>query len=130
MVGQDCGWYWCVFVYYGGEVGMDLVELVVEKGMMLQVLIDLYSGVCFCVFMIGFVFGFVYLGGLFKVLYMLCLKVLCQCILVGVVGIGGQQGSISLVVGLLGWWFLGGMLVRLFDFVCDLVFLLMVGDIV
>lgn len=106
-ISEDAGRLWHVPVAYGGEVGQDLDDLAADKGMTPEALIALHSSVEYRVYMIGFAPGFVYLGGLPKVLHTPRLPAPRMSIPAGAIGIGGQQGSINSVTGPSGWRFVG-----------------------
>lgn len=92
-----------ILVEYGGVVGFDLVVVVVYMGLLVDEVVVCYVVGVYVVFFVGFQFGFVYFGGFDVLLYMLCCVVLCFEVLVGLVGIGGVQMGIYLVMLFGGW---------------------------
>lgn len=79
-----------ILVVYGGSVGFDLDNVVCYIGLLIKEVIECYSSVEYVVYFLGFLFGFVYMGGFDVSLVMLCYIMLWVSILVGLVGIGGE----------------------------------------
>jgi len=55
---------WRVPVVYGGEFGIDLEDVAERHGLSPSQLIDIHAGAIYRIYMIGFLPGFAYLGGL------------------------------------------------------------------
>ncbi len=117
-------------VRYGGEMAMDLEELAIEKGMSPQEICEIHSGQQYRVYMIGFMPGFAYLGGLDQRLHAERLKTPRIRIPAGSVGIAGSQTGIYPLDSPGGWRIIGRTPVRLFDPVFGEPFLLKAGDII
>jgi len=94
-------------VYYGGEYGPDL-ELVAENSRLSQEeVIKLHSGKDYLIYMIGFMPGFPYLGGLNEKIHTPRLKNPRLKITAGSVGIGGAQTGIYPTESPGGWNLIG-----------------------
>ena len=119
---------WRVPVVYGGAFGMDLDDLAALHGISPGALVDLHAGAVYQVFMIGFMPGFAYLGGLDPALATPRrmeprLETPAQSI-----SIGGAQAAISSVAGPSGWHMIGRTPARGFMPERDVVFLYEAGD--
>lgn len=119
---------WRVPVVYGGEFGVDLDEFAARHGMTSDEIIALHSGAIYRVYMIGFMPGFAYLGGLDPRLetprrLQPRLKTPAQSI-----SIGGAQAAVSSVEAPSGWHLLGRTPARPFLPGRDPVFLFGAGD--
>ena len=78
-------------------------------------IIAIHSSVDYRIYMMGFLPGFVYLGGLDKRIEMPRLKTPRVKILPGAVGIGGSQTGVYPVASPGGWRLLGGTPVEFYD---------------
>ena len=102
-------------VYYGGETGPDLSFVAEHHGISEQEVIDLHSGKEYLIYMIGFVPGFPYLGGLSKNIAIPRLQHPRSKVAAGSVGIGGNQTGIYPAEVPSGWRIIGITPVSLFD---------------
>ncbi|TKT69592.1 5-oxoprolinase subunit PxpB [Aquamicrobium sp. LC103] len=125
---ETAGRHWTVPVVYGGEVGQDIEEMALAKGLTPDEMVALHSGAEYRVYMIGFAPGFAYLGGLPEILHTQRLATPRQNIPAGAIGIGGQQASINSVAGPSGWRFIGWTPVKSFDPTRPEPFLFRAGD--
>ena len=66
----SAGRQWCIPVCFDDDLAPDLADLAEAKGMTREQVIDLMTGATFQVYMIGFMPGFPYMGGLPSVLEM------------------------------------------------------------
>ncbi len=119
---------WRVPVVYGGAFGMDLDDLAARHAMTPQALVALHAAAVYRVYMIGFMPGFAYLGGLDSRLatprrFEPRLETPSQS-----VSIGGAQTAISSVAGPSGWHMIGRTPARGFMPGRDPVFLYDAGD--
>lgn len=106
---------WDVPVAYGGEEGVDLPWLAEQHGLSVAQVIALHCAVPYRVYMIGFVPGFAYLGGLDERLHTsrrVSPRLLTPA---GSISIGGQQTAVSSVAAPSGWHLIGRTPVRSFD---------------
>ncbi len=94
-------------VCYDEEFGLDLEIISAEKQLPISQIIALHSQVVYTVFFIGFLPGFLYLGGLDKQLHFPRKKNPRQVIKKGAVAIGGQQTGIYPNVSPGGWNIIG-----------------------
>jgi KipI family sensor histidine kinase inhibitor len=119
---------WRVPVVYGGAFGMDLDDLAARHGLSAQELVARHAGRVYQVYMIGFMPGFAYLGGLDPALATPRrveprMETPAQSI-----SIGGAQTAISSVAGPSGWHMIGRTPARGFMPGRDPVFLYEAGD--
>lgn len=102
-------------VHYGGEYGPDLSFVAQHAGLTEAEVIRLHSSRDYRIYMIGFLPGFPYLGGLDERLYTPRLEVPRTRIPAGSVGIGGQQTGIYPLESPGGWQLIGRTELTLFD---------------
>ena len=119
---------WTVPVHYGGEAGLDLDEVARIHDLMTEDVIAIHMSVRYRVYMIGFMPGYAYLGGLPEVLHTPRLTQPRPLTPAGGISIGGMQASINSVQSPSGWRFLGRTPLRLFDPGREPPFLLQAGD--
>ncbi len=101
-------------VCYGGEYGPDL-ELFDDNGLSPEEVISLHSDTEYLVYMLGFMPGFPYLGGLDERLFKDRLDNPRTSIPAGSVGIGGKQTGMYPFTSPGGWNLLGRTPIPLFD---------------
>lgn len=101
-------------VCYGGEYGPDL-ELFDDNGLSPEEVIELHSDTEYLVYMLGFMPGFPYLGGLDEKLFKARLDNPRTSIPAGSVGIGGKQTGMYPFTSPGGWNLLGRTPIPLFD---------------
>ncbi|WP_245410918.1 5-oxoprolinase subunit PxpB [Microvirga flavescens] len=119
---------WKVPVVYGGEFGVDLEEFAERHGLSPAQVIERHAGAVYRIYMIGFLPGFAYLGGLDPALATPRRTQPRPRIPSGSIAIGGAQAAIGSVEGPSGWHLLGRTPVRSYDPKRDPVFLLEAGD--
>ncbi len=102
-------------VCYGGAYGEDLPFIAQHAGLSPEEVIALHSGRVYRIFMLGFLPGFPYLGGLDERLFTPRLAAPRTKIPAGSVGIGGQQTGIYPMASPGGWQLLGRTPLRLFS---------------
>ena len=101
-------------VCYGGEYGPDL-ERFDDNGLSPEEVIELHSDKEYLVYMLGFMPGFPYLGGLDEKLFKARLDNPRTSIPAGSVGIGGKQTGMYPFTSPGGWNLLGRTPIPLFD---------------
>ncbi|MBY8909969.1 5-oxoprolinase subunit PxpB [Salinicoccus roseus] len=101
-------------VCYGGEYGPDIGNFE-ENGLSEQEVIDMHANKEYLVYMLGFMPGFPYLGGLDEKLHKPRLETPRVRIPAGSVGIGGRQTGMYPFESPGGWNLLGRTPVPLFD---------------
>lgn len=101
-------------VCYGGEYGPDL-KLFDDNGLSPEEVIDRHSDTEYLVYMLGFMPGFPYLGGLDEQLFKPRLDNPRTSIPAGSVGIGGKQTGMYPFTSPGGWNLLGRTPIPLFD---------------
>ena len=97
---------------YNGE---DLEEMEKITGLSSQEIINIHSGTDYRIYMLGFLPGFVYLGGLDERIHAPRLKSPRLCIEPGSVGIGGGQTGIYPMASPGGWRLIGKTPLRMYD---------------
>lgn len=102
-------------VCYGGEYGPDLPFIAQHAGLTEKEVIALHSGRDYRIYMLGFLPGFPYLGGLDERLHTPRLQNPRTKIPAGSVGIGGKQTGIYPLASPGGWQLLGRTPLRLFN---------------
>ena len=100
---------------YGGHFGPDMDFAVKHTGLAKAEIIALHSAPVYKVFMLGFLPGFVYLGGLDPRLELPRLKSPRLAIPRGAVGIGGKQTGVYPLQSPGGWQLLGATPVEFYD---------------
>lgn len=101
-------------VYYGGQTGPDLSYIAEYHGISEKEVIELHSHKEYLIYMLGFIPGFPYLGGLPSKLSVPRLEHPRRSVLPGSVGIGGNQTGIYPSEVPSGWRILGITPVTLF----------------
>jgi len=102
-------------VTYGGEAGPDLADVAAAAAVDEQAVVDLHAGGDYVVFMLGFMPGFPYLGGLPPRLATPRLATPRTLVPAGSVGIAGAQAGIYPTESPGGWRLIGRTPIRLFD---------------
>ena len=102
-------------VVYGGVYGPDLEEVAEKHGMTAEEVIRLHSAPEYPVYMLGFVAGFPYLGGMDERLATPRKKSPRLKIAAGSVGIAGGQTGIYSVESPGGWQIIGRTPLKLYD---------------
>ncbi|RZN82876.1 MAG: 5-oxoprolinase subunit PxpB [Winogradskyella sp.] len=106
---------WEVPVCYDDEFGIDLEILSITKSLSKPEIIQRHSQQIYTVFFIGFLPGFLYLGGLHESLYLDRKKSPNLDIKKGAVGIGGNQTGIYPQNSPGGWHIIGNSPINFFD---------------
>jgi KipI family sensor histidine kinase inhibitor len=119
---------WRVPVVYGGDFGIDLAELAAGHGLAPEEAAALHAAAVYRVYMIGFLPGFAYLGGLDPRLHTPRRKDPRPVIPAQSVAIGGAQSAIGSMEGPSGWSLIGRTPVRGFQRGRDPLVLFAAGD--
>lgn len=106
---------WEVPVCYGGAHGMDLHALADQHGLDPARVIARHTAPVYRVYMVGFLPGFAYLGGLDPALHTPRRAMPRAHTPAGSINIGGQQTAIASVPGPSGWHLIGRTPWRSFD---------------
>ncbi len=106
---------WEIPVCYGGEFGEDIGFVSSHAGMTPEDVVRLHSGREYRIYMLGFLPGFAYLGGLDKRIHTPRLKTPRTRIPPGSVGIGGEQTGIYPIASPGGWQLIGRTPVKPYD---------------
>nr|WP_263324713.1 5-oxoprolinase subunit PxpB [Neobacillus sp. Marseille-Q6967] len=102
-------------VYYGGETGPDLSFVAEYNQISEEDVIQIHSSQEYLIYMMGFVPGFPYLGGLSKKIAAPRLEVPRPKTAAGSVGIGGEQTGVYPAEVPSGWRIIGITPLQLFD---------------
>ena len=115
-------------VCYGGSYGEDLKDVAAHAGLTEEEVIRLHSSVDYNIYMLGFLPGFPYLGGLDPKLFTPRLDNPRTKIPEGSVGIGGEQTGIYPLESPGGWRLIGRTPLKLYDPDREQPFLYQAGD--
>jgi inhibitor of KinA len=115
-------------VCYGGELGPDLDDVANAHGLTADEVVQLHAGGDYLVYMVGFMPGFAYLGGLPERLSTPRRKTPRTAVPAGTVGIGGRQTGVYPLVSPGGWNLIGRTPVKIFDIAREQPALLLTGD--
>ena len=102
-------------VCYGGEYGPDLQNIADHAGLTPREVIDIHTSCDYLIYMLGFLPGFCYLGGLDERIHTPRLKTPRIRIPAGSVGIGGSQTGIYPMESPGGWQLMGMTPVKTYD---------------
>lgn len=106
---------WEIPTLYGGNWGMDLLFVAEHSGLTPEEVIAVHSGRDYLVYMLGFVPGFCYLGGMAPTIAAPRLSEPRRSVPSGSVGIAGMQTGIYPVATPGGWRIIGRTPLRLYD---------------
>ncbi|UAM97120.1 5-oxoprolinase subunit PxpB [Polaribacter litorisediminis] len=106
---------WEIPVCYDLKFGIDLEEISIKSNLAIEEIIKLHSEKIYTVFFIGFLPGFLYLGGLDKKLFFDRKENPRLHVSKGAVGIGGQQTGIYPSNAAGGWNIIGKTPIIFFD---------------
>jgi len=115
-------------VCYGGELGPDLTEVAERTGLAPNEVVAIHTAGDYLVYMVGFMPGFAYLGGLDARIATPRRQSPRTAVPAGTVGIGGQQTGVYPLVSPGGWNLIGRTPLRVFDMSRDEPALLAAGD--
>ncbi|MGC1574625.1 MAG: 5-oxoprolinase subunit PxpB [Beijerinckiaceae bacterium] len=122
------GRHWRVPVVYGGEFGIDLEAVAKRAELTPEEVIARHSGADYRVYMLGFLPGFTYLGGLDPKLATPRRQEPRLEAPAGMIAIGGIQTGIQCIAAPSGWNILGRTPVRTYHPGRDPIFLIEPGD--
>ncbi len=115
-------------VCYGGDLGPDLDDVAGQHSMSADDVVRVHSTGDYLVYMVGFMPGFAYLGGLAPELVTPRRSSPRTAVPAGTVGIGGQQTGVYPLVSPGGWNLIGRTPLRIFDVSREKASLLEAGD--
>lgn len=102
-------------VLYGGEMGPDLETVAAHNQKTVEEVINIHTSGEYLIYMLGFIAGFPYLGGMSKEIATPRLKSPRVKIEGGSVGIAGEQTGIYPVASPGGWQLIGRTPLKLYD---------------
>src|SRR5579884_2716552 len=102
-------------VCYGGDFGPDLDDVAARHALTPDDVVRLHSGAVYLVYMVGFMPGFAYLGGLPDKIATPRRSSPRSAVPAGTVGIGGNQTGVYPLVSPGGWNLIGRTPLRMFD---------------
>jgi len=102
-------------VLYGGEMGPDIENVASHNGKTVEEVIKIHTSQEYLIYMIGFIAGFPYLGGMSKEIATPRLKEPRVKIDGGSVGIAGEQTGIYPIASPGGWQLIGRTPLKLYD---------------
>jgi inhibitor of KinA len=117
-------------VCYGGTYGPDLSDVAKYNQISIDEVVRLHSGGIYKVYMIGFLPGFSYLGGMAPQLATPRKATPRRCVPAGSVGIAGQQTGVYPLESPGGWQLIGQTPISMFNFKRSAPALLKAGDTV
>jgi inhibitor of KinA len=112
---QTAHFIWEIPVCYNVKFGIDLKEISVESNLTIEEIIKVHSEKIYTVFFIGFIPGFLYLGGLDKKLFFDRKENPRLQVPKGAVGIGGKQTGIYPFNSAGGWNIIGNTPINFFE---------------
>lgn len=115
-------------VCYGGEYGPDLKNIAAHAGLSEREVIDIHTSCDYLIYMLGFLPGFCYLGGLDERIHTPRLETPRLKIPAGSVGIGGKQTGIYPMDSPGGWQLMGKTPVKTYDPERDPAILVQAGE--
>ncbi|KGP92520.1 allophanate hydrolase [Pontibacillus chungwhensis BH030062] len=115
-------------VYYGGEVGEDLPKVASANNFSQEDVINLHSSRDYLTYMIGFLPGFPYLGGMDERIATPRLEKPRGRVEAGSVGIAGSQTGVYPIGAPGGWNIIGQTPIPIVDFTREEPFLIEMGD--
>lgn len=115
-------------VCYGGELGPDLEDVARQHDMSTSDVIEIHTTGDYLVYMVGFMPGFAYLGGLDERLVTPRRSSPRTAVPAGTVGIGGLQTGVYPLASPGGWNLIGRTPLRIFDVTREEPALLATGD--
>ncbi len=119
---------WYIPVYYGNEFGVDFDAFLLQKNLSKSRFISLHTTPIYTVFGIGFLPGFLYLGGLDKKLHLARKETPSLKVSKGSVAIGGSQTGIYPQDSPGGWHVIGKSPISLFNGDNDVPTFISAGD--
>lgn len=115
-------------VCYGDELGPDLDDVAKRHGLTAADVVRLHSGAIYRVYMVGFMPGFAYLGGLPEAIATPRRSTPRTAVPAGAVGIGGRQTGVYPLVSPGGWNLIARTPLAVFDIARQPATLLATGD--
>ncbi len=114
-INNQSNYKWIIPVCYEDEFGIDLADFSFKKGISKKMVIDMHTNALYTVHFIGFLPGFLYLGGLDEKLHLARKSSPNLNIKKGSVAIGGSQTGIYPINSPGGWHIIGNSPINWFD---------------
>jgi len=106
---------WKIPVCYDSKFGVDLEEIALKNNLNFDAIVRYHTTAIYTLYFIGFLPGFLYLGGLHKMLYFPRKETPRLRVVKGAVGIGGSQTGIYPQESAGGWNLIGNSPIQFFD---------------
>lgn len=106
---------WAIPVCYDEEFGIDLHRISRSKNITIEEIIDLHAKAIYTVYFIGFLPGFLYLGGLNEMLHLTRKDTPRLNVAKGSVAIGGEQTGVYPIDSAGGWHIIGRTPISFFN---------------
>ena len=115
-------------VCYGGDFGPDLEEVAARHGLRPDQVVEIHASGDYLVYMVGFMPGFAYLGGLPERIETPRRASPRRAVPAGTVGIGGEQTGVYPLESPGGWNLIGRTPLKVFDIIRAEPILMATGD--
>ena len=117
---SDKNHLWKIPVCYDFRFGLDLLEISNGNGLSVENIIEIHTNTIYLIYSMGFLPGFVYLGGLDERLHIPRKPIPRLEVVKGAVGIGGEQTGVYPCPSPGGWQIIGNTPIPFFEVAKDI----------